>query len=73
MADVTILDQSEFLTFPTPNQAVTMAAVTYQAGILPPRTVYLDKAKLTDETLAAAIKNDIALAGKPTTRILHIP
>jgi len=58
--EVKILRESEFTTYPRPGEAVVVVAITYQADMRAPRTIWVDKDKLTDETRKDAIRADMA-------------
>jgi len=67
MPQVTILQRVKLTSYPTPDQPRIVIAVTYQSGLLPPRTVYIPEAEDTPdkekEVIAADVKK--ALAAKP--------
>lgn len=59
MAEVKILSRTELMTYPTPDRPVTVKAVTYQTGFMPPRTIYIPKDVYTPEKEKEEIKKDI--------------
>ena len=59
MARVTILRRTDLPTYPTPTEVVIIRAITYQAEMLPPRTIYINKDEWTEELEKATIKEDI--------------
>ncbi len=59
MARVSILRRTDLPTYPTPAEVVILRAITYQAGMMPPRTIYIEKDKWTEDVEKAAIKEDI--------------
>ena len=67
--EVRILDKSEMTIYPRPGETTLVVAVTYQANMGPPRTLWIDKDKLTEANLKAAIRADIEQqrAKKPET------
>ena len=69
MAEVKILSRTELMTYPTPDKPVTVKAVTYQTGFMPPRTVYIPVAEWTPDKEREIIKADIgkAATAKPET------
>lgn len=62
MAKVTILRRTDLPTYPTPAEVVIIRAITYQADMMPPRTVYIDKDKWTEEAEKETISADIEAA-----------
>ncbi len=64
---VRILDRTKITTYPTPIEPRVMVGITYQAGFLPPRTIYLPEIGLTPDKEKTAIKADMqkAVAEKP--------
>jgi len=66
--DVEILDVRDVTTYPRPGQAVVTSVITYRAGDLPPRTVFIAKDQDTPENRAKVIRADIdrARAFKPS-------
>ena len=67
--EIRILDKSEMTIYPRPGEATIVVAVTYQTNMGPPRTLWIDKDKLTDESLKAAVRADVEKqkAKKPET------
>ena len=59
MARITILRRTDLPTYPTPTEVVIIRAITYQADMLPPRTIYIDKDKWTEELEKDQIREDI--------------
>ena len=59
---ITVLRRTDLPTYPTPGEAVLVRAITYQANMMAPRTVYIDKEKWTPETEKEVIKEDIEKA-----------
>ena len=59
MARVTILRRTDLPTYPTPGEVVIIKAITYQADMMPPRTIYIDKDKWTEDVERDAIREDI--------------
>jgi hypothetical protein len=62
VAEVKILSRTELMTYPTPDKPVTVKAVTYQTGFMPPRTVYIPKDEYTPDKEKEVIKTDIEKA-----------
>ena len=62
MARVTILRRTDLPTYPTPGEVVIIKAITYQADIMPPRTIYIDKELWTPDVEREAINADIEAA-----------
>lgn len=46
--DIRILSEIPQVTFPRPGEPVTMIALTYQADMGPPRTIWVEETKLPD-------------------------
>lgn len=69
MAEVKILSRVDLMIYPTPETPKKVKAVTYQAGFLPPRTVYIPEEEYSAEAERQAIARDIEKAekGKPET------
>lgn len=59
MARVTILRRTDLPTYPTPTEVVILRAITYQADMMPPRTIYIDKDKWTEDVERDEIRADI--------------
>ena len=59
MAKVTILRRTDLPTYPTPTEVVILRAITYQADMLPPRTIYIDKEEWTPDLEKDRIREDI--------------
>ena len=59
MPKVTILRRTDLPTYPTPDKVVIITAITYQADMLPPRTIYIDKEEWTPDIEKDRIKEDI--------------
>lgn len=59
MPRVTILRRTDLPTYPTPTEVVIIRAITYQADMLPPRTIYIDKEEWTADVEKDKIKEDI--------------
>jgi len=57
-----ILRRTELPTWPTPERPVMVVAVTYQANMLPPRTIYIPKEEWSLEEEDKRILADIAAA-----------
>jgi len=57
--EVTILDRREITTFPKLKQPLVQLVITYVAGDLPPRTIFIEKDRWTKDAEKAAIKKDI--------------
>lgn len=70
--EITVTSQYEYVTYPAPSHPVVMVAVTYQRGLLPPRTVFIEKDKLNDVTLKDAIKHDLDQSKAQAPRTLEI-
>jgi len=62
LARVTILRRTDLPTYPTPGDVVIIRAITYQADMMPPRTIYIDKDKWTEEAEKEALAADIVAA-----------
>lgn len=62
MPRVTILRRTDLPTYPTPGEVVIIRAITYQANMMPPRTLYIDKDKWTPEAEREAVAEDIEKA-----------
>jgi len=56
---VTILRRTDLPTYPTPTEVVIIRAITYQADMLPPRTIYIDKDEWTPDLEKDRIREDI--------------
>ena len=56
---ITILDRWDFPVSPVPGQTRVRRAITYQAGVLPPRTIYVDLDEWTEEKEKELIREDI--------------
>ncbi|MBA7588648.1 hypothetical protein ES708_30713 [subsurface metagenome] len=56
---VTILRRTDLPTYPTPTEVVITRAITYQADMMPPRTIYIDKEKWTPDVERVEIAADI--------------
>ena len=56
---VSILRRTDLPTYPTPDKVVITRAITYQADMMPPRTIYIDKDEWTPELEKDRIKEDI--------------
>jgi len=56
----TILRRTELPTWPTPEKPVMVYAVTYQADLMPPRTIYIPKEEWSQEEEDKRILEDIA-------------
>ncbi|MCL5026635.1 MAG: hypothetical protein M1531_09115 [Chloroflexi bacterium] len=69
---VTIVNEYQYVAYPAPNHPVVMVAVTYQKGLNPPRTVFVERDKLTDENLRRIIQEDMAAASQHAPRMLEI-
>ena len=72
MAEVTIVDEREITIRPTPEEEKKVVAITYRVETKPPRTVYVDKDKYTDEAVKEAIKLDMAKVAERKTRTIEI-
>jgi len=59
MAKVTILRRTDLPTYPTPDEVVILRAITYQADMMPPRTIYIDKEEWTADLEKDKIREDI--------------
>lgn len=59
MPKVTILRRTDLPTYPTPTEVVIIRAITYQADMLPPRTIYIDKDEWTPDLEKDRIREDI--------------
>ncbi len=59
MAKVSILRRTDLPTYPTPDKVVIITAITYQADMLPPRTIYIDKDEWTPDIEKDRIREDI--------------
>lgn len=59
MARITILRRTDLPTYPTPTEVVIVRAITYQADMMPPRTIYIEKEKWTEDLEKEEIKADI--------------
>jgi len=57
-----ILRRTELPTWPTPEKPVMVIAVTYQANLMPPRTIYIPKEEWTQEEEDKRILEDIKAA-----------
>ncbi len=62
MPRVTILRRTDLPTYPTPGEVVIIRAITYQADMMPPRTIYIDKDKWTAEAEREAVTADLEAA-----------
>ena len=62
MAEVKILSRTDMMGYPTPDHPVTMVAVTYQTGFMPPRIIYIPKDQYTPDKEKEMIKADIEKA-----------
>ena len=58
---VVVLSRRETTTFPKMGEAVITVGITYVGAGLPPRTLWIPKAKYTKEAEAKAIREDITL------------
>jgi len=69
LARVTILRRTDLPTYPTPTEVVIIRAITYQADMMPPRTIYINKEEWTEELEKDKIREDIELvkAAAPET------
>jgi len=69
LARVTILRRTDLPTYPTPTEVVIIRAITYQADMMPPRTIYINKDEWTEELEKDKIREDIELvkAAAPET------
>lgn len=69
MHRITILRRTDLPTYPTPTEVIIVRAITYQADMMPPRTIYINKEVWTPEAEKAAIAEDIekVLAEAPET------
>ena len=62
MARITILRRTDLPTYPTPTEVVIIRAITYQADMMPPRTIYIDKDEWTEDKEKEEISADIEKA-----------
>jgi len=62
LARITVLRRTDLPTYPTPGEVIIIKAITYQADMMPPRTVYVDKDKWTPEAEKETIAADIEAA-----------
>ncbi len=62
MHRITILRRTDLPTYPTPTEVVIVRAITYQADMMPPRTIYIDKEEWTPEREKELIAADIEVA-----------
>ena len=59
LAKVSILRRTDLPTYPTPGEVVIIRAITYQADMMPPRTIYIDKEEWTEDVEKERIREDI--------------
>jgi len=59
LARIVILRRTDLPTYPTPTEVVILRAITYQADMLPPRTIYIDKDEWTPDIEKDRIREDI--------------
>ena len=59
MPKVTVLRRTDLPTYPSPTEVVILRAITYQADMMPPRTIYIKKDEWTTEFERAEIAADI--------------
>lgn len=57
--EVEIIDESEITTYPRLGEEKKQIAVTYVAPGYPPRTIFIDKEKYSEEALKKAILEDL--------------
>jgi len=70
--EVTILDRREITTYPKLKQPLVQLAITYAAAKLPPRTIFIEKAKWSKEAEVAAIKKDMDEQAKTKPETIEV-
>lgn len=69
---VTILSEQELTVSPRPGVTKQVVAVTYLAPGLPPRTIWIDKDKYTEDNLKQVIRQDMEQAAKQKQRTITL-
>ena len=64
MARIRILRRTPITTSPRPGEVVETLAITYVADDRPPRTIWIDKEKWSQEAEKEAIKKDLEKAAE---------
>jgi len=59
LARVTIIRRTDLPTYPEPGKVVVVRAITYQADMMPPRTIYINRDEWSLELEKEQIKHDI--------------
>jgi len=72
MPEVTIISEEQIPQYMPDGEAYIMIAVTYTYNDRPPRTVWIDKTKYSDEALKDAIRHDIEVAPTEAPKILEV-
>ena len=62
MAEIRILNRVNLVSYPTPDEPRVVVAITYQSGLLPPRTVYIPEKDQSPEKEKEVIAADLKKA-----------
>ena len=73
MPRITILRRTDLPTYPTPTEVVIVRAITYQADMMPPRTIYIDKEEWTPEREKELVAADIEAAKAEAPETYEVP
>ena len=73
MPRITILRRTDLPTYPTPAEVVVVRAITYQADMMPPRTIYINKEEWTPEAERTAVAEDIAAVKAEVPETYEVP
>lgn len=71
-AEVQIIDETEITTYPRLGEEKKQIAVTYVAPGFPPRTIFIDKEKYSEEELKRLILEDLKKLRERKARTLKL-